>query len=273
MLQSFVPAVFPDSSLLSIYINISSFIGPLPFSTIQCLTSQTMVPAISSNMETTFMPLLKPITSAWSTLWRWKPKTRYEKLLHSWPVSSWRSCFITLIATGGLHEVPSSEPGIITPPLWQGGQCIQHGNFHSREGQNQIHVVQSSCCYSSQRYLTLVWVGISFIFKLLWQFLSVLIVSRKKKKLLVLNPADQGKNAPALKNVEVIASVPCRSMLTPSYYHSFAMTDNYFVFLEQPFKLDILKMATAYMRGVNWASCLKFCPEESVSHHWQNSDL
>lgn len=23
-------------------------------------------------------------------------------------------------------------------------------------------------------------------------------------------------------------------------------------------------MATAYMRGVNWASCLKFCPEENV---------
>lgn len=83
--------------------------------------------------------------------------------------------------------------------------------------------------------------------------------------LLVLNPTDKGKNAPALKNVTVIASLPCSSMLTPSYYHSFAMTDNYFVFLEQPFKLDILKMATAYMRGVNWASCLKFCPEENVS--------
>lgn len=181
MLQSFVPAVFLDSSMLSIYINISSFAGPLPFSTIQCLTSQTMVPAISSNMEMTFTPPLKPITFAWSTLWRWKPKTRYKNLLHSWPVSSWRSRFITLIATGGLHEVPSSEPGIITPPLWPGGQCLQHGNFHSREGQDQIHAVQSSCCYSSQRYLSLVWVVTSFIFKLLWQFLSVLIVSCKKK--------------------------------------------------------------------------------------------
>lgn len=231
-----------------------------------------MVPAISSNMEMTFTPLLKPITSAWSTLWHWKPKTRYENLLHSWPVSSWRTCFITLIATGGLHEVPSSEPGIITPPLWQGGQCLQHGNFHSREGQDQIHAVQSSCCCSSQRYLTLVWVVTSSIFKL---FLPIFVSSKGflGKKKFVLNPADQGKNAPALKNVEVIASVPCRSMLTPSYYHSFAMTNNYFVFLEQPFKLDILKMATAYMRGVNWASCLKFCPEESVSHHWQNSDL
>ncbi len=77
-------------------------------------------------------------------------------------------------------------------------------------------------------------------------------------------PSDKGKNAPALKNVEVICTVPCRSLLTPSYFHSFGMTDNYFIFVEQPLKLDILKMATAYMRGVNWASCLKFCPEENV---------
>lgn len=72
------------------------------------------------------------------------------------------------------------------------------------------------------------------------------------------------KWAPALKSSEVVCTVPCRSLLTPSYYHSFGMTDNYFIFIEQPFKLDILKMATAYMRGVNWASCLKFCPDESV---------
>lgn len=82
--------------------------------------------------------------------------------------------------------------------------------------------------------------------------------------LLTLNFPDKGKNVPALKNAEVICTVPCRSLLSPSYYHSFGMTDNYFIFIEQPFKLDILRMATAYMRGVNWASCLKFCPEENV---------
>ncbi|KAL2088540.1 hypothetical protein ACEWY4_015439 [Coilia grayii] len=73
--------------------------------------------------------------------------------------------------------------------------------------------------------------------------------------------------APALKNLEVICSMPCRSLLSPSYYHSFGMTDNYFVFVEQPYKLDILKMATAYMRGVNWASCMKFHPDENTLIH------
>ncbi|XP_055007165.1 beta,beta-carotene 15,15'-dioxygenase isoform X2 [Boleophthalmus pectinirostris] len=71
----------------------------------------------------------------------------------------------------------------------------------------------------------------------------------------------------ALKKAEVVCTVPCRSLLTPSYYHSFGMTDNYFIFIEQPFKLDILKMATAYMRGVNWASCLKFFPDENTLIH------
>lgn len=67
---------------------------------------------------------------------------------------------------------------------------------------------------------------------------------------------------PALKNVEIMATVPCHSLLTPNYYHSFGMTENYFIFIEQPLKLDIVKMATAYMRGVSWASCMKFQTEE-----------
>uniref|UniRef100_A0AAQ6A0W5 Beta-carotene oxygenase 1 n=1 Tax=Amphiprion ocellaris TaxID=80972 RepID=A0AAQ6A0W5_AMPOC len=72
---------------------------------------------------------------------------------------------------------------------------------------------------------------------------------------------------PQKGSVETICSLPCRSLLTPSYCHSFGLTDNYIIFIEQPFKLDILKMATAYMRGVNWASCLKFCPEENTLIH------
>ncbi|XP_056155505.1 beta,beta-carotene 15,15'-dioxygenase [Lampris incognitus] len=77
----------------------------------------------------------------------------------------------------------------------------------------------------------------------------------------------KAKGTPVLKNTEVICTVPCRSLLSPSYYHSFGMTDNYFIFIEQPFKLDILKMATAYMRGVNWATCLKYSAEENTLIH------
>ncbi|XP_053368492.1 beta,beta-carotene 15,15'-dioxygenase [Clarias gariepinus] len=71
---------------------------------------------------------------------------------------------------------------------------------------------------------------------------------------------------PALKNAEILATLPCRSLLNPSYYHSFGMTENYFIFTEQPLKLDIVKMATAYMRGVSWASCMKFQQEDVLIH-------
>ncbi|XP_051998031.1 beta,beta-carotene 15,15'-dioxygenase-like isoform X2 [Xyrauchen texanus] len=69
--------------------------------------------------------------------------------------------------------------------------------------------------------------------------------------------SDKGKK-PALSEVEQICSIPFRSTLYPSYFHSFGMTENYIIFVEQAFKLDILKLATAYFRDVNWGSCLKF---------------
>lgn len=65
--------------------------------------------------------------------------------------------------------------------------------------------------------------------------------------------------------MQQICSVPFRSVLFPSYYHSFGMTENYIVFVEQPFKLDIVKLATAYFRGVSWGNCLKFDKEDTVS--------
>uniref|UniRef100_A0A8C7YW35 Beta-carotene oxygenase 1 n=1 Tax=Oryzias sinensis TaxID=183150 RepID=A0A8C7YW35_9TELE len=93
------------------------------------------------------------------------------------------------------------------------------------------------------------------------------IAEKGKTKYIFFQIPAKDKNTPALKKVKVICTVPCHSLLSPSYYHSFGMTENYIIFIEQPFKLDILKMATAYMRGVNWASCMKFFPEENTLIH------
>lgn len=71
-----------------------------------------------------------------------------------------------------------------------------------------------------------------------------------------------------MKHTEVFCSITSRSLLSPSYYHSFGVTENYVIFLEQPFKLDILKMSTAYIRGVNWASCMAFHKEDKVRPGW-----
>ncbi|XP_041446089.1 beta,beta-carotene 15,15'-dioxygenase isoform X2 [Xenopus laevis] len=70
-----------------------------------------------------------------------------------------------------------------------------------------------------------------------------------------------------LKHAEVVCSIPCNRLLSPSYYHSFGMTENYIIFIEQPLKLDIVKMATAYFRGVNWASCITFHKDDKTWIH------
>lgn len=72
------------------------------------------------------------------------------------------------------------------------------------------------------------------------------------------------KKKSPLEHVEVLCSIASRSLFSPSYYHSFGITENYIIFLEQPFKMDILKMATAYIRGVSWGSCLTFHKEDMV---------
>ncbi|KAL1784386.1 beta,beta-carotene 15,15' [Sigmodon hispidus] len=80
-------------------------------------------------------------------------------------------------------------------------------------------------------------------------------------------PGTKKKAKSPLKHTEVFCSIPARSLLSPSYYHSFGVTENYVIFLEQPFKLDILKMATAYVRGVSWASCMSFHSEDKTYIH------
>nr|XP_042708066.1 beta,beta-carotene 15,15'-dioxygenase isoform X3 [Chrysemys picta bellii] len=97
------------------------------------------------------------------------------------------------------------------------------------------------------------------------------IVDKGKTKYVIFKipssvPENEKKKS-CLKHLEVLCSIPSQSLLHPSYYHSFGVTENYIIFIEQPFKLDILKLATAYFRGVNWASCLSFHKEDKTWIH------
>ncbi|XP_073438477.1 beta,beta-carotene 15,15'-dioxygenase [Dendrobates tinctorius] len=79
--------------------------------------------------------------------------------------------------------------------------------------------------------------------------------------------ADNDKKKSPLKSAEVLCFIPAHHLLSPSYYHSFGMTENYVILIEQPLKLEILKLATAYFRGVNWASCISFHSDEKTWFH------
>uniref|UniRef100_A0A6Q2XES2 Carotenoid-cleaving dioxygenase, mitochondrial n=1 Tax=Esox lucius TaxID=8010 RepID=A0A6Q2XES2_ESOLU len=59
------------------------------------------------------------------------------------------------------------------------------------------------------------------------------------------------KNNPdeTLEGAKVLCSIIPADKSRPSYYHSFAMTENYVVFIEQPIKMDLLKIITSKLRG------------------------
>ncbi|XP_060080497.1 carotenoid-cleaving dioxygenase, mitochondrial-like [Ylistrum balloti] len=66
---------------------------------------------------------------------------------------------------------------------------------------------------------------------------------------------------------KVVASVKSRWKLNPGYYHSFAVTENYYVFVEQPLVINVLKILTARIRGLRIPDCLDYWPDEKAIFH------
>ncbi|KAK3105013.1 hypothetical protein FSP39_015172 [Pinctada imbricata] len=67
--------------------------------------------------------------------------------------------------------------------------------------------------------------------------------------------------------VQIVASIPAKNSYTPSYYHSFAMTENYYVFVEQPMKINLAKILTAKYRGVPLVTCFDWYENEKTQFH------
>ncbi|XP_036412902.1 beta-carotene oxygenase 2b [Colossoma macropomum] len=79
-----------------------------------------------------------------------------------------------------------------------------------------------------------------------------------------INPDD------TLEGATVICTVPCEDKTKPSYYHSFAMSENYVVFIEQPIKLDLLKIVTGKMRGKGISDGVYWDPKLQTVFHLIN---
>ena len=59
-----------------------------------------------------------------------------------------------------------------------------------------------------------------------------------------------------------MATFPSRWKISSSYYHSFGMTDNYFVFVECPLILNSLKLMTMNLRQEPYSSAMEWFPKE-----------
>ncbi|XP_026138906.1 beta-carotene oxygenase 2b [Carassius auratus] len=87
-------------------------------------------------------------------------------------------------------------------------------------------------------------------------FYNIIMVPSKK-----VNPND------TLEGATVVCSIPSEDKTRPSYYHSFAMSENYVVFIEQPIKMDLLKIVTSRLRGKGINEGVYWDPRRNTVFH------
>ena len=68
-----------------------------------------------------------------------------------------------------------------------------------------------------------------------------------------------------LEKASIVCSVRMERPLHPSYYHSFSLTKNYYIFIEQPLVLSLKKAALGQMKGKSLSSLIRWRPKQKVS--------
>ncbi|EAW67192.1 beta-carotene oxygenase 2 [Homo sapiens] len=70
-----------------------------------------------------------------------------------------------------------------------------------------------------------------------------------------------------IHGVQVICSIASTEKGKPSYYHSFGMTRNYIIFIEQPLKMNLWKIATSKIRGKAFSDGISWEPQCNTRFH------
>jgi len=68
----------------------------------------------------------------------------------------------------------------------------------------------------------------------------------------------------AFTEAKIVATIPALSKLSPSYYHSFAITDNYFIFAECPVSMPVLKILAMNMTRKSIEENFTFYPDRKT---------
>ncbi|XP_013780683.1 beta,beta-carotene 15,15'-dioxygenase-like isoform X1 [Limulus polyphemus] len=74
-------------------------------------------------------------------------------------------------------------------------------------------------------------------------------------------------NVNPFETASIVCSIPARYRFKPSYYHSFGMTENYLVFVEQPFFVSIRHLLWLHIKGDAYIDALEWNPKLKVYFH------
>ncbi|XP_033028386.1 beta,beta-carotene 9',10'-oxygenase isoform X2 [Lacerta agilis] len=83
-------------------------------------------------------------------------------------------------------------------------------------------------------------------------------------------PQTLGSDDSSLQGAKVLCSIEPEDKMKPSYYHSFGMSENYVIFIEQPLKMNLWKFITAKVLGRSFLEAISWEPEHSTRFHIVN---
>ncbi|XP_022104783.1 beta,beta-carotene 9',10'-oxygenase-like isoform X2 [Acanthaster planci] len=89
---------------------------------------------------------------------------------------------------------------------------------------------------------------------------------RSSYNIIKIPPHDQDVKGDPLSNASILCSIPA-SGTYPTFYHSFAMTDNYFVFVEQSAVINLLKVLYAQLFFKSYIIGMEFHDERPTRFH------
>ncbi|XP_023613664.1 beta,beta-carotene 9',10'-oxygenase isoform X3 [Myotis lucifugus] len=83
-------------------------------------------------------------------------------------------------------------------------------------------------------------------------------------------PPEKGDLGDTIHGAQVICSIASAQSFKPSYYHSFGMTKNYIIFIEQPLKMNLWKIVTSKIRGKAFSDGISWEPQYNTRFHVVN---
>jgi len=89
----------------------------------------------------------------------------------------------------------------------------------------------------------------------------------------VRSPPTQPDKSDCVAKTKVVVQFPSHERFKPSYVHSFGMSENYFVFVETPVKINLLKFLSAWsIRGSNYMDCFESNEAQGTLFHIARKD-
>lgn len=73
---------------------------------------------------------------------------------------------------------------------------------------------------------------------------------------------EDGLSKSMFENARIVASVPARWRLHPSYMHSFGITDSYYIIIEQPLSISVTGFIASKLNNEPLAGCFRWYHEE-----------